>query len=69
MCTPEAVVQTDGMRESYLYDAESRLLEYTDLLKQSTHFHPDGSEDNYTYAVVQVEGNKYVYISNKREFF
>ena len=33
MCSPEVVVQVDGMREPYLYDVEGRLLEHTDLLK------------------------------------
>lgn len=32
------MIKADGTRESYLHDAEGRLLEHTDPLKQSTHY-------------------------------
>ena len=32
------MIQADGTRESYLHDAEGRLLEHTDPLKQNTRY-------------------------------
>ena len=48
---PEAVIQADGTRESYLHDAEGRLLEHTDPLKQNTRYAEELSKliGYYTY--------------------